>query len=1010
MQFPLARDRSPLQKKWDHDEIAHSAIFGSDARTSYINMVNEQLRQRYDAFRTEAQCANIEAAYDMFNSTALEVAEQYFTTKANKSKTDDETTAVAEKRAYNRSLLRSLPPSAVAVGGACWVFHFYGLPAEIFQKLPVSLHVSDVCALVAVSRSWCASAAGYAKERRLIDTNKQLDKKLRTLFRRQRAHRKAKLAEELHEAWLRRDVAACWKISRKLAGKIGPKFRTLNAPRATLSRQDWSSYLSAPASAGGFCAVDERFVPPARFSEPVLWSFPELGEEASDLHKAVARSIAVAPLRKVPKEGCLPTGLLRMLVAPRFLQASKRQGLGFKHPRVETTYIWACLRWLFLAVLSLGRCPRSWHVSTAFTIPKQNAKQGCAGQRLLHSVDPLGAHVASWAWNRLCLNIGRPYSYGYQRGKRREQAIAQIAVVSQRLAANKLSHSADFYDACNAFPSPSKQILSETLVGAEPLWCSMLLQDRLDFAATTLSCADGPLFLRIGSGTLPGDKVAAQWFLAAYNDATDRFRQHVSGEPVFVDCSALRNFICETDEEKQELLTLATSQVDVSMATYADDIARIRRFHNMRTYISTLIGQADALDQALATVNCTQNREKLACLPRVFGKNANITKKLIFHNKLEVPGRAEVAARYLGPYLHINGFHRSEVERRLSAANRNFMLLSRFWCATGNNRWKGIMFKAGIQSAQFSGLAALPVAKTCLQALDRQTAVLARRAVLGACALEGNSGHAEALATKEVLKKLRTHLPSIQLAKQKLAWWQKIVAKPVPNFLLLAALFGKATWDSKNPIRDDGRAHETQYAFLAELLELLVRLARVSDLEEVIDDILKFPLLLFCDAEIRDRFLAVDVTLLEAEARSVCIPPPGWTAPALLPSEPASRVWRCGINGCSAAFSTRKGLVIHKVHSKQDGHGTRILANVITVNNQCVLCNRYFASITTAKQHTRRSIEKNGDCAKHGSSTIFTNTTPGPFRCRLCELIFEDLQSARFHMLSHLPANCVLSL
>ena len=101
-------------------------------------------------------------------------------------------------------------------------------------------------------------------------------------------------------------------------------------------------------------------------------------------------------------------------------------------------------------------------------------------------------------------------------------------------------------------------------------------------------------------------------------------------------------------------------------------------------------------------------------------------------------------------------------------------MLGRFWAATTNNRWKGIMFKAGIQSAQLSGLVALPLAKTCLSVLDRQTALLARRAVLGACALEGRpNGHPEAVSSADVLKKLRTHMPSLQVAKQKLAWWQK---------------------------------------------------------------------------------------------------------------------------------------------------------------------------------------------------------------------------------------------
>ena len=385
-----------------------------------------------------------------------------------------------------------------------------------------------------------------------------------------------------------------------------------------------------------------------------------------------------------------------------------------------------------------------------------------------------------------------------------------------------------FYDATNAFPSPSKEILEAPLLAAEPYWCSLLLQDRLAFAGATLACADGPLFLRIGSGTLPGDKVAAQWFLAAYNDATDKFRENSVGEPVCVDCSALRSFIYETEEDKAEFLALVTSSVDVSMATYADDIARIRRFYNLWTYISTVVGQAAALDDALASVSCTQNLSKLSLL-RIFGRSARLANIFLqqvasawSRRSFRAIPRPTSAHQWFSPWRGGKAYFSSQSQlhyvRPLLGSHKK-QPLERYY----------------VQSVQLSGLVALPLAKMCLQALDRQTALLARRAVLGACALEGRpSGHPEAVSSSDVLKKLRTHMPSLQVAKQKLAWWQKVVKWPVQNFLLLAAVFGKAEWDKKNPIRDDGRAGDVLHPFLAELLELLARIARVSDLEEVI--------------------------------------------------------------------------------------------------------------------------------------------------------------------------------
>ena len=135
-------------------------------------------------------------------------------------------------------------------------------------------------------------------------------------------------------------------------------------------------------------------------------------------------------------------------------------------------------------------------------------------------------------------------------------------------------------------------------------------------------------------------------------------------------------------------------------------------------------------------------------------------------------------------------------------------------------------------------------------------------------------------------------------------------------------------------------------------------------MKKLSNDILKFPLLLFSDTESRERFLTLDVRVLEAEA-SVAIPPPGWLPPAAAPAEPVVRLWHCGIGACDAAFETRKGLVVHKVHSNLPGHGIRILANVITVNNQCLLCNRFFCFY-----HNSEAAHKK----KHGATRNLSHT------------------------------------
>ena len=67
-----------------------------------------------------------------------------------------------------------------------------------------------------------------------------------------RVHRD-ELAAQLWEAWTRDDSAEIHKITRKLAGPLGPKKRKYNVPmQSQPSKEEWRDYLTNPASEGGF--------------------------------------------------------------------------------------------------------------------------------------------------------------------------------------------------------------------------------------------------------------------------------------------------------------------------------------------------------------------------------------------------------------------------------------------------------------------------------------------------------------------------------------------------------------------------------------------------------------------------------------------------------------------------------------------------------------------------------------------------------------------------------------
>eukprot|EP00972_Heterocapsa_arctica_P021796 3204582-Heterocapsa_arctica.AAC.1 len=66
--------------------------------------------------------------------------------------------------------------------------------------------------------------------------------------------------------------------------------------------------------------------------------------------------------------------------------------------------------------------PLVWHKSSAFTIPKQNGKERCKGQRLLHSLDSFGKSFFSAIVRKSRPTHNRDYATGYLKHRRREQA------------------------------------------------------------------------------------------------------------------------------------------------------------------------------------------------------------------------------------------------------------------------------------------------------------------------------------------------------------------------------------------------------------------------------------------------------------------------------------------------------------------------------------------------------------------------------------------------------------
>ena len=68
--------------------------------------------------------------------------------------------------------------------------------------------------------------------------------------------------------------------------------------------------------------------------------------------------------------------------------------------------------------------PREWNTADAFQLGKANGKKGCKAIRLINLLAPEGKAFYKLVWEE-SPEKGGDWSYGFRKGKRREQARTQ---------------------------------------------------------------------------------------------------------------------------------------------------------------------------------------------------------------------------------------------------------------------------------------------------------------------------------------------------------------------------------------------------------------------------------------------------------------------------------------------------------------------------------------------------------------------------------------------------------
>ena len=160
--------------------------------------------------------------------------------------------------------------------------------------------------------------------------------------------------------------------------------------------------------------------------------------------------------------------------------------------------------------------------------------------------------------------------------------------LAHRLTRSKISHMQDFFDATNAFHSPSHSVLEAALkdVCTDDFIVALLLQ-RLSFATLQLACCDGWLYLRIRPGTLPGDAVACWWFLLVHNRAIESWSNVPLGMPLRASCRWLVDARVDDNNDSDVLQLCRDHVIPLACTTYADDVVRTRTIKTVASIANT---------------------------------------------------------------------------------------------------------------------------------------------------------------------------------------------------------------------------------------------------------------------------------------------------------------------------------------------------------------------------------------------------------------------------------------
>lgn len=343
-------------------------------------------------------------------------------------------------------------------------------------------------------------------------------------------------------------------------------------------------------------------------------------------------------------ENSIPNEIWRILLGTS--STSLSTGIGHEHTNIPI-HFQQLLFQVFCLVRKTQASPLQWHCSKSFSIAKKNQAEvlhAFDAQRTVHTLDP----VCKAYYKHLldCMHLPPPIEneYGYLKGRRREAAIKQQLLTQHRLKSNKISQDTLSHDMRNAFASITFDVMHTVLGFLVDRGDWPLVQQRFKNASTQVPGHPIGRHFSIGSGALPGDKIAADLF----------FQRAIAGwlEDTHDDC--LKVFC-----------PILKKQVNIGKSAYADDVCSKQVYLTPPTPKTienkhNLINQH--LDKWIHPLGLMQNTSKQETRVSLCGTGAHKTYRQL--KQTQVLSHMCDAMKYFGGVAHLQRFELSRAQQQ----------------------------------------------------------------------------------------------------------------------------------------------------------------------------------------------------------------------------------------------------------------------------------------------------------------------------------------------------------